>query len=58
MPSIFRRFSSDTRGATAVEYGLLAAMIALGIIVATRSVGTQIGSTLNTTGTAMGNTPA
>lgn len=28
-----RRFSSDTRGATAIEYGLIAGLIALGMIV-------------------------
>ena len=42
----------DESGATAIEYGLIAALIAVGIIAAARGLGSQISSTFNTvTGT-------
>ncbi len=36
-----RRFFSDTSGATAIEYGLIAGMIAVVIISAVKNVGTN-----------------
>ena len=36
------RFLKDESGATAIEYGLIAALIGVGIIVASRALGTQI----------------
>jgi pilus assembly protein Flp/PilA len=46
------RFVKDESGATAIEYGLIAALIAVGIIAAARGLGSQIGDTFNTvTGT-------
>ena len=36
------RFARDTRGVTAIEYGLIAALIACFIIVAVSSVGLQL----------------
>lgn len=44
MKSLVARFLSDQSGATAIEYGLIAAGISLVIIAAVNS----IGSTLNT----------
>jgi pilus assembly protein Flp/PilA len=41
---IFKKFLSDQSGATAIEYGLIAAGIALAIIAAVNG----LGSTLNT----------
>jgi pilus assembly protein Flp/PilA len=41
-----RRFAADEDGATAVEYGLLAALIALTIFAAISSVGQGIKNTL------------
>lgn len=38
-----KRFVSDESGATAIEYGLIATLIALAVIVAARSVGTNLG---------------
>jgi pilus assembly protein Flp/PilA len=55
MPSIFARFVGDERGATAIEYGLIAALLALGIIAAARSLGTQISGTFNATGNLLSN---
>lgn len=37
-----RRFLRDEEGVTAIEYGLIAALIAVAIIVATRLVGTNL----------------
>ena len=40
------RFLKDESGATAIEYGLIAALIAVGIIAAARGLGSQIGADL------------
>ncbi|WP_082143631.1 Flp family type IVb pilin [Nitratireductor soli] len=50
MANLFARFLKDESGATAIEYGLLAALIALGIIAGARTIGTQVGSTFGTIG--------
>ena len=47
------RFIEDESGATAIEYGLIAALIAVGIIAAARGLGSQIGDTFNTVTTTM-----
>ncbi|MDB5561665.1 MAG: Flp family type IVb pilin [Hyphomicrobiales bacterium] len=41
------KFAKDESGATAIEYGLIAALIAVGIIVAATTLGTNL-STLFT----------
>jgi pilus assembly protein Flp/PilA len=41
------RFLKDESGATAIEYGLIAALIAVGIIAAARGLGSQISLTFN-----------
>ncbi|GJL57090.1 MAG: pilin [Nitrospirales bacterium] len=48
-------FLNDEEGATAMEYGLLAALISAVIIGAVQTLGTQITVALNTVSTAMGN---
>jgi pilus assembly protein Flp/PilA len=53
MQSNLKRFIQDESGATAIEYGLIAALIAVGIIAAARSLGSQIGDTFNTVTTTM-----
>ncbi|MGA8600674.1 MAG: Flp family type IVb pilin [Beijerinckiaceae bacterium] len=40
--SLITRFVSDESGATAIEYGLLAALIAVVIIGAVKAVGTNL----------------
>lgn len=45
MLTIARRFLSDESGATAIEYGLIAAGIAVVIIVAVNSVGSKVNNT-------------
>lgn len=47
------RFWKDESGATAIEYGLIAALIAVGIIAAARALGTQISATFGNVANAM-----
>ena len=48
MKNLFARFVKDESGATAIEYGLIAALIGVGIIVAATNLGTQLSSTFST----------
>lgn len=50
MKNLVARFVKDESGATAIEYGLIAAGIAVVIITAVKTIGTN----LNTTFTAVG----
>ena len=50
---IFVKFLSDESGATAIEYGLIAAGIAIAIITAVNSVGTALSTNFNTIGSAL-----
>jgi pilus assembly protein Flp/PilA len=38
-----KNFTHDESGATAIEYGLLAALVALGITVGATALGTELG---------------
>ncbi len=42
--NIIAQFAKDESGATAIEYGLIAALIAVGIIVAATTLGTSLSS--------------
>ena len=42
MKTLFSRFASDESGATAIEYGMIAALIAVAIIATLRTVGTSL----------------
>ncbi len=53
MGKIVRNFLKDESGATAIEYGLIAAGIAVAIIAAVNSVGGSLKTTLNSTSTAI-----
>lgn len=44
MTNVFARFVKDESGATAIEYGLIAALIAVGIITAATTLGTELSS--------------
>jgi len=48
MKNLVSRFIRDESGATAVEYGLIAAGIAMAIVSAVNGVGTSISKTFNT----------
>jgi pilus assembly protein Flp/PilA len=45
MKNLVSRFVRDESGATAIEYGLIAALIAVAIVVAVGSVGTSLSNT-------------
>jgi pilus assembly protein Flp/PilA len=47
MLSIFRRLMKNDSGATAIEYTLIASLIAVAAITAMRAVGTGLNNTLN-----------
>jgi pilus assembly protein Flp/PilA len=51
MNNLFARFVRDESGATAIEYGLIAALIAVVIITALTSIGTNLTAKLNTVAT-------
>ncbi|HEV7346390.1 MAG TPA: Flp family type IVb pilin [Devosia sp.] len=45
--NIFARFAQDESGATAIEYGLIAALISVGIILAATALGGSLGDLFN-----------
>lgn len=53
MSQFFTRFASDESGATAIEYGLIAALIAIVLITAMTTLGTKISGTFDKVSTAM-----
>ena len=52
---IFARFAKDESGATAIEYGLIAALISVGIIVAAGALGGNLGNLFNGISNELGN---
>jgi pilus assembly protein Flp/PilA len=56
MTKFVSQFMSDESGATAIEYGLIAALIAVVIISAVTALGTTIKTNFNTIVTKMGGT--
>jgi pilus assembly protein Flp/PilA len=50
---LFLKFLSDQSGATAIEYGLIAAGIALAIIAAVNGLGTTLNNTFTTINTSL-----
>ena len=51
---VIKALKRDETAATAIEYGLIAALIAIAAVTAMSSVGNQLSTTLNTVGTTMG----
>jgi pilus assembly protein Flp/PilA len=47
MKSFLKKFVRDESGATAIEYGLIASLIAVTIIVAVSAVGNKLTGTFN-----------
>ena len=45
--NLFARFAQDESGATAIEYGLIAALISVGIIVAASALGGSLSDLFN-----------
>jgi pilus assembly protein Flp/PilA len=54
MTNLFARFAKDESGATAIEYGLIAALIAVAIIGATTILGENISAAFQTIAKATG----
>lgn len=52
MTKVFALVRND-RGATAIEYGLIAALIAVAAITAMTSVGSKLGTTFNNVSTSL-----
>jgi pilus assembly protein Flp/PilA len=48
MKHLIQRLIKDESGATAIEYGLIASLIAVAIIVATQTLGLDIADTFGT----------
>ena len=53
MKNLVTRFAKDESGATAIEYGLIAALIAVGIIAGARALGTQLNARFNNIATTV-----
>jgi pilus assembly protein Flp/PilA len=47
MKNLFKRFSKDESGATAIEYGLIASLIGVAIILGATTLGSKLNSTFN-----------
>jgi pilus assembly protein Flp/PilA len=56
MKNFVARFLKDESGATAIEYGLIAALIGVGIITAATTLGTEISETFGTISTKLQST--
>jgi pilus assembly protein Flp/PilA len=50
-----RNFFRNDKGATAIEYGLIAALIAIAAVTAMQGLGNQLGTTFNSVSTKMKN---
>ena len=55
MRKFIQSFARDESGATAIEYALIAALIAVGIIIAATNVGTEISNLFGTVETELQN---
>jgi pilus assembly protein Flp/PilA len=53
MTKLMSRFVNDESGATAVEYGLIAALIAVVIITAVKTVGSNLSTVFTAVATAL-----
>ena len=49
----FNKLLRDEQGATAIEYGLIAALIAVAAITAMQSLGNELNTTFNTVSTEL-----
>lgn len=51
--NLFKNFLTDESGATAIEYGLIAAGISIAIITVVGTLGSQVNATFTTVSTAL-----
>jgi pilus assembly protein Flp/PilA len=55
MKSLLQRFAQDESGATAIEYGLIAALVAVAAIGAMTALGTELGKKFEKVSTSLQN---
>jgi len=55
MKTILKRFAKDESGATAIEYGLIAAGISVAIIAVVNTLGTNLKNTFTNVSTSLNN---
>ena len=53
MQNLFTRFIKDESGATAIEYGLIAALISVGIIAGAQVIGGEVSITFDGIGNSL-----
>jgi pilus assembly protein Flp/PilA len=53
--NMFSRFMNDESGATAIEYGLIAAIVGVGIIAALTTLKTSLSTTFSNVGATLDN---
>ncbi len=58
MISIFKRFKNEESGATAIEYGLIAALISVALIAGAQSLGTQLNTVFTDLSSSLQSAPA
>ena len=54
MTKLFSRFLKDESGATAIEYGLIAALISVALVAGATTLGNKLNSTFVTLGGKLG----
>lgn len=54
MTNLFKRFANDESGATAIEYGLIAALVGVMIIAGASLLGTNLNALFNRVATEIG----
>ena len=55
MQNLVTRFIKDESGATAIEYGLIAALISVALIAGAKAIGTNLNTKFGEVATAVGN---
>ncbi|OLP62273.1 pilus assembly protein [Xaviernesmea oryzae] len=55
MAQLFAQFLKDRSGATAIEYGLIAALISVALIGGAKALGTQLNTTFTNLKDTLGN---
>lgn len=58
MTNLMKRFAKDESGATAIEYGLIAALIAVVIITVLGTIGTKLNTAFTSVSNGLGSAAA
>lgn len=58
MTKLFSRFLKDESGATAIEYGLIAALISVALVAGATTLGNTLSTTFNSLSTKMNSAQA